>query len=68
VGGGRLVAERLTPAGRQHHEGVAALEHAGDRVFLQREKAIVAPDAPDRLVEELSLDDGAMIAERALPA
>jgi len=32
---------------------------------LQREKAIVAPDTPDRLVEELSLDDGAMIAERA---
>jgi hypothetical protein len=63
MGGGRLVAERLAAAGREHHEGIAPVEHAGDRVFLQREKAIVAPDAPDRLVDELSLDDDAMIAE-----
>jgi len=32
---------------------------------LKREKAIVAPDATDRLVRELSLDDGAMIADAA---
>jgi len=41
------------------------LEHTRDGFFLQREKAIVAPDAADRLVQELSLDDGAMISERA---
>ena len=45
--------------------GVAALEHTADGLVLQRQEAIVTPDAPDRLVQELSLDDGAMIADRA---
>ena len=65
VGGGRLVAERLAAAGGQHDERVAAVEHAGDGLVLQREEAVVAPDATDRLVQELSLDDGAMIADAA---
>ena len=68
MGGGRLVAERLAAAGRQHDQRVATVQHAGDGLFLQREKAIVAPDATDRLVDELSLDDGAMIADAARPA
>ncbi len=65
VRGGGLVAERLAAARGQHDERVTILQHAADGLFLQREKAIVAPDAPNRLVHELSLDDGAMIAERA---
>ena len=68
VRGGRLVAERLAAAGRKHDERVAAVEHAGDGIFLKREKAIVAPDAANRLVQELSLDDGAMISERRVAA
>jgi len=35
---------------------------------LKGEEAIVAPDATNRLVQELSLDDGAMISERARAA
>jgi hypothetical protein len=65
VRGGRLVAERLAAAGRQHDQRVAIRQDAADGLFLQREKAIVSPDAPDRLVQKLSLDDGAMIAERS---
>jgi len=65
MSGGSLVAERLAATGREDHERVASVEHARDGVFLQREKTIVPPDATDRLVQELSLDDGAMIAERA---
>jgi hypothetical protein len=67
VRGGRLIAERLAAARRQDDQRVTILEDAADRLFLQREKPIVAPDAPNRLVQELSLDDGAMIAERAGP-
>jgi hypothetical protein len=62
--GGRLVAERLAAARRQHHDGVAAVEDGGDGLGLQREQAIVTPDAPDGLVDELSLDDGGILAER----
>ena len=61
--GGRLIAERLATAGGQDDERVAAVENALDRVLLQRKEAIVAPDATDRLVQELSLDDAAMIAD-----
>jgi hypothetical protein len=63
--GGRLVAERLAAAGRQDDERVAALDDAGDGLVLQRKEAIVTPDATDRLVQELSLDDAAIIADAA---
>jgi hypothetical protein len=63
VGGRRLVAERLAAAGGQDDERVAAGKDAVDRLLLQRKKAVVTPDAPDRLVQELGLDDAAMIAD-----
>jgi hypothetical protein len=66
--GGRLVAERLAAAGRQDDERVAALDDAGDGLVLQRKEAIVTPDATDRLVQELSLDDAAIIADAARAA
>ena len=61
--GRRLVAERLAAAGRQHDERVAAFDDALDGALLQWQESIVTPDATNRLVQELSLDDAAMIAD-----
>ena len=61
--GRRLVTERLAAAGGQDDERVAAGQDAVDRRLLQRKEAVVTPDAPDRLVQELGLDDAAMIAD-----
>jgi len=63
VRGGRLVAERLATAGGQDDERVAAGENTVDRLLLQRKEAVITPDASDRLVQELRLDDAAMIAD-----
>jgi len=63
VRGRRLVAERLATAGGQDDERVAAGENTVDRLLLQRKEAIITPDASDRLVQELRLDDAAMIAD-----
>ena len=62
--GGRLVAERLAAARRQHDDGVAPLEDGGDGFALKRKEAVEAPDAPDGLVNELRLDDGGIITKR----
>jgi len=63
VRGRRLVAERLATAGGQDDERVAAGENTVDRLLLQRKEAVITPDASDRLVQELRLDDAAMIAD-----
>ena len=51
VGGGGLIADRLAAAGGQHDEGVAASEHRAHRLFLEREKVAIAPDASKRLAQ-----------------
>jgi hypothetical protein len=61
--GRRLVAERLAATGGQDGQRIAPLEDTLDGALLQRKEAIVTPDATDRLVQELSLDDAAMIAD-----
>src|SRR2546426_4492650 len=68
VRGGRLVAERFAAARGQHHERVASLENGADGLGLQRKEAVVAPDAPYGLVDELRLDDAAIIADGSPPA
>ncbi len=61
--GRRLIAERLAATGGQDGQRIATLEDTLDGALLQRKEAIVTPDATDRLVQELSLDDAAMIAD-----
>jgi hypothetical protein len=68
VRGRRLVAERLAAAGGQDDERVPAGEDAVDGLLLERKEAVVPPDAPDRLVRELDLDDAAMIADASRAA
>jgi len=63
VRGRRLVAERLAAAGGQDDERVTAGQNTVDRLLLKRKEPIVPPDASDRLVRELDLDDAAMIAD-----
>ena len=62
--GRRLVAERLAAARGQDHDGVPPLQDRGDRLGLERQEAVVTPDAPDGLVEEFSLVDAGIIAKR----
>jgi hypothetical protein len=68
VRGRRLVAERLAAAGGQDDERVTAGENTLDRLLLKRKEPIVPPDASDRLVRELDLDDAAMIADASRAA
>jgi hypothetical protein len=58
-----LIAERLAATGGKHDDRVTPGENTLDGLLLQREEAIVSPDAPDRLVRELELKDAAMIAD-----
>src|SRR2546425_4117657 len=65
--GGRLVAERFAAARGEHDDGIAPVEDGGDGFALQRKEAVVAPDTPYGLVNELRLDDANIIADRGLP-
>jgi hypothetical protein len=64
MSGGSLIAERLAAAGRQDHERITTVEDGTDGFALEWKEAVVAPHAPNGLVDELRLDDAASCRTR----